>query len=239
MKILFIIPARGGSKGIPHKNVREFCGKPLIAHSVEQALEFSSPENICVSTDDPAIALAAEKAGAVIPFSRPEHLASDTASSRDVMLHALDFYNKLAAETHHRLYDTIVLLQPTSPLRCYDDIKNTIDAYSLALSSGKNPDMAVSVTEANANPYYDIFETDNRGFLHISKGNGKFTRRQDAPKVWQYNGAVYVINADSLINDNMSDFQNIVPVVMPRDRSVDLDSETDWIIAETLFAKKK
>ncbi|MDE7380693.1 MAG: acylneuraminate cytidylyltransferase family protein [Muribaculaceae bacterium] len=236
MKTLFIIPARGGSKGIPRKNVRNFCGKPLITRSVEQALALSDAEDICVTTDDPEIAEAAAGAGVSIPFMRPAELAGDTTPSRNVLLHALDFYS-----AHNADYDRIVLLQPTSPLRNIEDIRNCIAAYDKGWAEGLNPDMAVCVTEAEANPYYNAFEPDENGMLHVSKGAGSYTRRQDAPKVWQYTGAVYVINADSLRKMQMSAFPRIIPVEMPRERGVDLDTEADWMLAEYLFkeAEKK
>ncbi len=227
MKTLFIIPARGGSKGIPHKNVREFCGTPLIALSVKQALQLSPPEDICISTDDPDIARAAEDAGAIIPFMRPAELAQDNTPSRDVLLHALDFYASKGI-----FYDRIVLLQPTSPLRSVEDIKSCIDTFNKGKDAGLDPDMAVSVTEAETNPYYNGFEADERGMLHLSKGDGKITRRQDAPKVWQYTGAVYVIKSESLRKMPISSFPRILPSEMPGIRAVDLDTEADWLLAE-------
>lgn len=230
MKYLYIIPARGGSKGIPGKNIRHFAGVPLIARSVAQALAMASAEDVCVTTDAEDIAEAARKAGAEIRFMRPANLATDTASSRDVMLHAIDFY-----ESQGESYDAIVLLQPTSPLRTVDDIRNAIRAFEKACEEGESPDMAVSVCEAEANPYYNAFEADSRGFLHLSKGDGKYTRRQDAPKVWQYNGAVYVIRPESLRCNPMAKFERIIPVEMPSARSVDLDTEADWMLAEHLF----
>lgn len=97
------------------------------------------------------------------------------------------------------------------------------------------PGMAVSVSEARTNPYYSAFETDERGFLHISKGDGRYTRRQDAPKVWEFNGAVYVINPDALRKEEISRLPNIIPVEMPASRSIDLDTPADWQRAEEAF----
>lgn len=224
MKTLFLITARGGSKGIPGKNIRPFAGLPLICHAIDQARAFAADCDICLSTDSDEIADVARAHGLDVPFMRPAELATDTASSHDVILHAWQWYHARGIS-----YDRIVLLQPTSPLRTVGDIGAAIDLWRPDL------DMVVSVCESAANPYYNLFEAGSDGFLRISKGEGGFTRRQDAPKVWQYNGAVYVITAASLLRSPMSGFRHILPSPMPADRSVDLDSETDWIIAEQLF----
>lgn len=125
-------------------------------------------------------------------------------------------------------YDLVVLLQTTSPLRRASDITGALRLWT------PGTDMVVSVCEAATNPYYNAFETDAQGNLHISKGDGHYTRRQDAPKVWEYNGAVYVMNTDSLRKMPMSQFPVRRPFVMPADRSVDLDTPSDWSRAEML-----
>lgn len=225
---LWLIPARGGSKGIPRKNVKPFCNRPLVCRAVDQALQCAAPgDTVFVSTDSEEIKVAAESCGIQIPFMRPEALASDTASSYNVILHSL---REFAERGVH--FERVALLQPTSPLRTEDDIKNALKLWSPDI------DMVVSVCEAKTNPYYNGFETDSEGLLHISKGDGKFTRRQDAPKVWEYNGAVYVMTVSSLLDGPMSSFKRIVPAVMPSSRSVDLDTPTDWLIAETLFRQQ-
>lgn len=243
MKYLYLIPARAGSKGIPGKNIKPLGGVPLIWHTIRQALEAGAPaEDIVVSTDGADIADVARRGGAAVPFMRPASLATDTSSSRDVILHALD---TLADAGRH--YDAVVLLQPTSPLRSPDDILRAIEAYQDGVrralrSESASPDhaipmpgMAVSVSEARTNPYYSAFETDEQGFLHISKGDGRYTRRQDAPKVWEFNGAVYVINPDALRKEEISRLPNIIPVEMPASRSIDLDTPADWQRAEEAF----
>lgn len=222
---LWLITARGGSKGIPHKNIKPFCGRPLVCRAVDQALECASPDDtIFVSTDSLEIKTAAESCDVEVPFLRPAHLASDTSSSYDVIIHALDEFEKRG-----KTFDKVVLLQPTSPLRTTDDIRNALVLWE------RDIDMVVTVCEAKANPYYNAFETDSDGFLHISKGDGNFTRRQDVPKVWEYNGAVYVMSVESLRRGPMSSFKRRVPSPMPAGRSFDLDSPTDWLIAETIF----
>lgn len=228
MKTLWLIPARGGSKGIPDKNIRPFCGRSLVARAVQQAQECSLPgDTIFVSTDSEAIRNEARNCGVEIPFMRPDDLASDSASTYSVILHVLEEFKRRGKE-----FSRVVLLQPTSPFRSDEDIEKAIRLWRPDI------DMVVSVTASNSNPYYNLFETDKEGFLKISKGPGTFTRRQDAPKVWEYNGAVYVMNVESLLEKPMSKFQRIVPYEMPASRSMDLDTPDDWEIAEWLWQKK-
>lgn len=228
MRTLYLIPARGGSKGIPGKNIKDFLGKPLICHTIDQARAAGANDaDICVSTDSKAIKDVVEKYGLKVPFMRPDELATDTAGTYGVILHALDWY-----ATRSINYDRVVLLQTTSPLRRPEDITRAIALWKPGI------DMVVSVCEAATNPYYNAFETDDEGNLHISKGDGHYTRRQDAPKVWEYNGAVYVMDADSLRKMPMSDFPVRRPFVMPADRSVDLDTPADWARAEQLALLK-
>ncbi|MGN1173307.1 MAG: cytidylyltransferase domain-containing protein [Muribaculaceae bacterium] len=224
-KPLYIIPARGGSKGIPRKNIKDFAGKPLICYSIEAARTLSDDEHIIVSTDDEEIADVARSTGLKVEYMRPPYLATDTAGSREVMIDAMDWAERKGIE-----YDMIVLLQPTSPMRNADDIRGCIELYSDEI------DMVVSVVEAQSNPYYNCFETSpETGYLHISKGDGLYTRRQDVPRAWEYNGAVYVINPKSLRDMPMGKFPRRIPYEMPRSRSVDLDTPTDWIIAEMIY----
>lgn len=229
MKPLYIIPARGGSKGIPRKNIKELCGRPLIAYTVDAAIEARKRlgGHILLSTDDAETAGIVKGLGIEVEYMRPAELAGDTSGSREVMLHAMDW-----AESQGIEYDCVVLLQPTSPLRTADDIV----ACTQLLEPGI--DMAVSVCEAADNPYFNIFETDADGYLHISKGDGKLTRRQDAPKAWVYNGAVYAINPTSLRAMPMGMFGHRVPSVMPRERSIDIDGPADWLAAETIMSRQ-
>ena len=226
MKPLFVIPARGGSKGIPGKNIKPLGGKPLIAYSVEVARQLAPDSDICVSTDDPAIADVVREMGLEVPFLRPDYLATDNCGTYEVLLHAVKFFEKLG-----RRYDTMVLLQPTSPLRTADDVRRCLEAYT------SDVDMVVTVVEAASNPYYNCYETDADGFLHISKGDGSYVRRQDAPKAWEYNGAVYVINIDSLKQMPLSKFPRRRMVEMERSRSIDLDTPLDWMVAEAVVAQ--
>lgn len=224
MNCLYIIPARKGSKGIPHKNRKLLGGKPLISYSIETALQLTSPDNICVSTDDEEIIRIAKEYGLQVPFVRPAALSTDTSSSREVILHALDYYQSI-----ERNFDVIVLLQPTSPFRRLEDIKEALRMYN------DDTDMVVSVKAASANPYYNLFEMDAFGFLKPSKGNGSYIRRQDAPPVWEYNGAIYVIRPQTLREKSLCRFDRIRKWEMDELHSLDLDSLLDWKFAEFLL----
>lgn len=219
---LYIIPARGGSKGIPRKNIKLLGGKPLIAYAIDNARRAGADDrHIILSTDDNEIAEVARSLGLAVDYVRPKELATDTAGSREVILDAMEW-----ADAAGISYNCTVLLQPTSPLRTAEDIANSLKLYSNEL------DMVVSVCESDANPYYNLFEEDEAGYLHISKGSGQYTRRQDAPKIWKYNGAVYVINPCSIREMSLGQFPRKRPYVMPQSRSVDLDTPDDWRIAE-------
>lgn len=224
MKKLVVIPARGGSKGIPHKNIKPLAGKPLIYYTIDVARQIVSDDDICVTTDDAEIIDCVENYGLKVPFVRPSELATDTASTYDVLLHALNFY-----EQQGKHYDAMLLLQNTSPFRTSDQVKEAIKLYS------EDIDMVVSVKECSANPYYCVFEENSEGFLNISKGKGNITRRQDAPKVYEYNGAIYVINPESLKKMPLGKFTRKVKYVMDDLHSVDLDTMTDWKYAEFII----
>lgn len=224
MNCLYIIPARGGSKGIPRKNIKLFNGKPLIYYAIDNAREMTSDSNICVSTDDDEIIKVVEDYGLKVSFKRPSSLATDTSGTFDVLTHALEFYKD-------RHYDAIVLLQTTSPFRQSIDIKNALKLYTPDI------DMVVSVTETNSNPYYNCFEEDKDGYLHISKGDGSYTRRQDIPKVYEYNGAIYIINIESLKKKKFSNFTKRKKYVMKPELSIDLDTPLDWEIAEYILKR--
>lgn len=223
MRYLVVIPARGGSKGIPRKNIKPFDGKPLIYYTIDTARAVCDDEDICVSTDDAEIISVVEEYGLKVPFVRPAELATDTAGTYEVLLHALDFYEKIG---NH--YDAVVLLQNTSPFRTAEHLKGALKLYT------PDVDMVVSVKECAANPYYCVFEENYEGFLHVSKGDGTIYRRQDAPKVYEYNGAIYIINPESLKKQHMHQFKKRVKYVMDEMSSFDLDTMTDWKIAEMI-----
>lgn len=227
MKPLVIIPARSGSKGVPGKNWKLLNNKPLIQYTIEAALNVFKKESICITTDSSEVKLIAEKLGLEVPFERPENLSNDTATTEDVILHALNFWKE-----HFFIPDYIVFLQPTSPFRTSNHIKNAISLFN------KNIDMVVSVKETRANPYYILREENEEGYLKPSK-KANFSRRQDCPKVYELNGAIYVINIESLKMKNISKFNKIIKFEMDELSSIDIDNETDWLFAEIIADKKK
>ena len=225
---LFIIPARGGSKGLPRKNIIPLAGKPLICYTIDAARGVTSDENICVSTDDFEIKEVVENYRLKVPFIRPEELATDISGSREVLLHAIDFYKNQLGKT----FAKICLLQPTSPLRTAKHIFEANELWN------DDFDMVVSVKESKANPYFNLFEKTERGFLRKSK-EGNFLRRQDAPKVWEYNGAIYFINIRAIYEKQLSEFEKVSKYVMDDFSSIDIDSKFDWILANDFVKHQK
>lgn len=223
--ILIIIPARGGSKGIPRKNIKPLNGKPLIYYAIDTARAITADENICVSTDDMEIKSVVEAYGLKVPFLRPDELATDTAGTYEVLLHALDYYEKQGKQ-----YKAVLLLQTTSPFRTAEQVKE-----ALAIYDHSDADMVVSVKECPANPYYNVFEEYENGYLHVCKGDGNIFRRQDAPKVYEYNGAIYIMNADKLKYIHMHKLPHRAKYVMDAKSSFDLDTMQDWQIAEMML----
>jgi N-acylneuraminate cytidylyltransferase len=227
MECLVIIPARGGSKGIPHKNIKPLNGKPLIHYTIDVAREIVDDEDICVSTDDPEIIQCVEGYGLKVPFVRPAELATDTAGTYEVLLHALDFYEKKGSH-----YDVVLLLQNTSPFRNAKHVKEAMKLYRSDI------DMVVSVNQTKTNPYYNCFEDNSEGFLKKTLDSTGFVRRQDAPVTYEYNGAIYVINAAQMKKKSLGEFTRRVKYVMDEIHSVDLDSMIDWKFAEFLIKEK-
>lgn len=228
MKTLVIIPARGGSKGIPRKNIKPLNGKPLIYYTIDSARAISVDEDICVSTDDNEIIEVVEQYGLKVPFKRPEYLATDTADTYEVLLHALNYY-----EEQGKHYDDVLLLQNTSPFRKTEQVKEALSLFTPDI------DMVVSVKECVANPYYCVFEENENGYLHVCKGDGNIFRRQDAPKVYEYNGAIYIMNPEVLKTTHMHKMQKRVKYVMDDLSSFDLDTMNDWNMAEIIVKSNR
>jgi N-acylneuraminate cytidylyltransferase len=224
MKVLYLIPARGGSKGIPHKNIKLLNGKPLIQYSIEVARKLANDEDICLSTDDEEIKKVAERLGLNVPFLRPDYLASDTAGTSDVIVHALDFYKQ-----NGRLYDVVVLLQPTSPLRTVQNVKDCLELYSNEF------DMVTTVKESSISAV--LCKENAQGYLEQVIG-GNNVRRQDAEKLYEYNGAVYVINAEAVKDKGLGGFSKIKKCVMSEEHSIDIDTMLDWLLIETILKRK-
>jgi CMP-N,N'-diacetyllegionaminic acid synthase len=220
---LFIIPARGGSKGIPCKNIKLLGTKPLIYYSIDYARNFASDENICVTSDNDVIINKVEQYGLKVPFKRPDELATDTAGTYEVILHAINYYESVG-----KFFSKVILLQPTSPIR---EIKHLSDALSLY---NDDLEMVVSVTESDANPYYNLFEEGESGYLKKSK-ESNFVRRQDCPKVFKYNGSIYIINTKALKTNSINCFTKIKKCIMENKYSIDLDTEFDWKMTEFIL----
>lgn len=223
MKPLIVIPARGGSKGVPRKNIKVLGDKPLIQYTIDAAKGVFDDEFICVSTDDFEIKSVVEQLGLKVPFLRPNELASDRAGTYEVLLHAISYY-----ESKGYFPDTLILLQPTSPFRTSAHIKEALKLYHESI------DMVVSVKETKANPYYILFEEDRNGYLKKTK-EANFTRRQDCPKVWEYNGAIYIINVKALKEKTISQFTKVCKFEMDETSSHDIDTLLDWKIAEIIL----
>jgi len=218
-KILAVIPARGGSKGVPRKNIRALNGKPLIAWTIEQASQSKYVDRVIVSSEDDEICQVAKQSGAEIPFVRPAELASDTASGVDVLCHAV--------ENSGGDYDYVVLLQPTSPLRQSQDIDAAIER-----GVERGAASVVSVTEATKSPYW-MYQMDGNGLLSQFVENVA-ANRQQLPQSYSVNGAVYVLEVATLLASRKILDEQTLGYVMPAERSYDIDTETDFLICEFL-----
>ena len=218
--------ARGGSKGLPRKNVLPFAGRPLIAHTIAQALACPGIEGVYVSTDDDEIAQVAAAHGAQVPYRRPAELATDTAAKLPAIEHLVRHLEAAGGPV-----DRIVDLQPTSPLRAPEDIQG-------ALALAGDADLVVSVTEPSHHPSFTLAETAADGTLHLSKDAGA-VRRQELPPVWGLNGSIYVWRRDALPRAIEHGFWSVAvrPYVMPRERSVDIDDAFDFDYALWLHGR--
>lgn len=226
---LFLIPARGGSKGIPEKNIKFLGERPLIHYSIEYARLFTSDINICLSTDDNRIISCAHEIGLNVNFIRPKKYSTDTANTFSVIKHALTYYQKEGIN-----YTKVVLLQPTSPFRKKQHLIEAMNCFDESL------DLVVSVVKSDYNPYYNLFEEVENKYLEISKGIGKYTRRQDCPPVFAFNGSIYIFNALSIENSDMfRDLKKTRKYVMEHIWSNDIDSLMDWEFSEFMLSKLK
>ena len=224
-KIIAIIPARGGSKGIPKKNIKPLLGKPLISYSIEHARKSKYINKVVVSTEDKEIGEISKEYGAEV-IERPKELAKDGSPTIDAVFHAMDVLG-----ANNFTLKIIVLLQPTSPLCNVEDIDNAIELFL------KNDcESVISVCEIGHPPYWSFKIED--GFLKLLFGD-KYWRmgRQDLPKVYSPNGAIYVSTPEIL--HNYKDFycSKTIPYIMPIERSVDIDNEVDFMLAELLMKK--
>lgn len=228
-KVLYIIPARGGSKGIPGKNIKPMGGIPLICRSIDIARKFADDEDICVTTDSDEIINVVRQHGMEVPFKRPDYLATDTASSHDVLIHALDFYKERGVN-----YDRLVLLQPTTPFRKVEDLRKMLDMMT------DDIDMVVSVKLAETNPYYNCFAVDEQGYLRrfIKPQTEMNGRQSKKPLIYEKNGSIYIVNVHSLRKQKMGNFEKVRYYEMNKVYSIDLDEPLDWIFAEAVLKEK-
>lgn len=220
IKFLAVIPARGGSKGIPKKNIKTFAGRPLIAYTIRAAKISKYIDKVIVSTDSKEIASISRQWGADVPFLRPDFLAEDTSRTIDCIVHAKNEMEKMGES-----YDAVVTLQPTSPLRRSEEIDRSIEEY---VSHGQLG--LASVSEASENPILTR-RIDDSGVMHPILSMGSTVRRQEMPKFWHVDGAIY-INETRTLNCNTSLNDNPIAFVMPPHRSCDIDTLSDFIDAE-------
>ena len=231
-KILAVIPARGGSKGVTRKNIRPLLGKPLIAYTIEAAKKCALLSEIIVSTDDAEIAEVSRKYGAAVPFMRPSFLATDEAKSDAVCLHAISFY-----EEKGEFFDLLVLLQPTSPLRSTETIDSTIKVML------KNPSATSAITltrVGNSHPNYIYKTKSNKSnkFTPLIPQQIAGTRRQEFDQYYYRNGAVYVVNVNFLKAENKVCDSECLAHIMAEEESVNIDSEFDLFLAEQVLRFK-
>ena len=227
--ILGHIGARKGSKGVPGKNFRTICGKPLIDWSLDQLFAHPAVGAVVVSTDDAAIYDHAVARGALAIGLRPAHLATDTAGKWGVWQHALEVSEPLCGPV-----DAFLDLDCTSPLRLPEDISGALDLFAQQI-----PDMVMSCCEARKNPYFNLVEPDATGALHVSKPlPGGVVARQQAPIVYEHAASTYVVAPAYLRASNSLWGGRVIPYLMPPERCVDIDTAFDFDLVEWLLSRR-
>ena len=227
--MIAVIPARGGSKGVPQKNIRLLNGRPLIEYTIEAAKQSCLFEKIIVSTDSEQIAAVAVLAGAEVPFLRPQEISGDNASSDDVVLHALDFY-----ERRGEYFDEVCKLQPTSPLR---NANHIIDAYKL--KHDKKATFLVSVCECEHSQLWcGIIDTETLRMDEFIREEAKRACRQELPSYYRLNGAIYMGTIDAYKENRSFLGKNSVGYIMSQEESVDIDTVLDFSLAELIMKQK-
>lgn len=222
MKILALILARGGSKRVPGKNIRMLGSKPLLAWSIDAGKCVAEVADTLVSTDDAAIADVAREGGALVPWLRPAELATDSASSLDAAIHALDWY-----EAERGKVDGVLLLQPTSPFRSAQSVRGGIALYR---EHDRKP--VVGVSPAHSHPLW-CYKIDGQAMRPFVDGGGLGVRSQDLPPAYVINGAFYLADPDKLRAERSFFSDDMVPLVMPAaEEGIDIDTEWDWKVAE-------
>lgn len=226
---LAILPARGGSKGIPGKNIKLLGNKPLIAWTIEAAKNSRYIDRIVISTDSNEIADVSRQFGADVPFMRPVELASDSAKTSDAIIHAI----KWLSENDKANYDYFVLLQPTSPLRNEIHIDKSIET----IINDKNAGSLVSVREVKENPHLMKVISEDGYLDNLITTDKSDNRRQDLPGVYILNGAIYISKTDEYLVNPSFYSGNCLPFVMNYESSIDIDDITDFHLAEYLLNK--
>jgi CMP-N,N'-diacetyllegionaminic acid synthase len=230
MKMLCTICARGGSKGVPDKNVRDILGKPLIAYTIEQARQSGLFSNIAVSSDSEKILSAAKAFGADILVRRSDELASDTASKVPAIHHCLE----TAERQLGKQFAVFVDLDATSPLRLPEDIVGAV-----RLLEQRGVSSVITGTPSRRSPYFNIVELDERGIVHVSKDlDQPIVRRQDAPQSFDMNASIYVWKRDIFWRNPEVFYDDTLLFEMPAERSVDIDSELDFEIVRMLLTRR-
>jgi CMP-N,N'-diacetyllegionaminic acid synthase len=226
--LLITICARGGSRGFPHKNIREIRGAPLISHTIRQAREWFPQAQLCVSTDSEAIAHIARQEGVEVPFLRPDELATDTAPKLPVVRHALTSWEARLKKSFSQVLD----LDPTSPLRTQVEVMR---AFEQREKTGA--DVVFSVVPARKNPYFNMVERNAQGQIVRSKAlPGTISRRQDAPKVWDMNASVYLFSREFLISKHESFWDAHCEIIEMSELSAfDIDLERDFVVMDALW----
>ena len=229
--ILGIITARGGSKGLPKKNILPLNGKPLIAWTIESALKSKYLDRIILSTDNQEIADVSSKFGCEVPFIRPDNLAEDNSSSFDVIAHAIQYFNDI-----NQSFDYIILLEPTSPLRETSDIDHAIQILH---KNRKIADSIVGVSKVEStHPVFDV--KINKNGLIQSYLDESFTiyRRQDLEELYFFEGTIYVSDTKALLREQKFYHARTLPYIVPKWKSIEIDEEIDMIIAEAILKNK-
>lgn len=230
-RLFTIICARGGSKGMPNKNIAPMLGKPLIAYTIEQAKILPFLDRLVVSTENAEIAKIAVQYGAEVPFLRPAKLATDNYPVEPAIIYTL----KQIEALHHETYDIIMLLDPTNPMRTSADIQNALDL----LLSDRGIESVISAVQAIENPYYDVFELNTSGFAHRSKQSIKrLIRRQDAPPVYAANASISVARRYPFLKAKSFLLKNLKLSLMPPEASFDIDRPLDLKIVEFLMTRR-
>lgn len=227
MKVLGFVPARGGSKGVPRKNIRALHGRPLLAYTAEAALAARRLTHVVLSTDDAEIAAVGRAAGLEVPFLRPASLAQDDTPTLPVVIHGLEIMESLYGR-----FDAVCLLQPTSPLRQPAEIDACIE-----LLESKAADTVLSLlpVPSRYNPHW-VYESDAEGLLHISTGEATpITRRQALPPAYHRDGAIYVARRDVIMEQHSLYGARVVGYLRDESRSVDIDTPEDWAHAESMY----